>query len=112
MGQNNRVIRYALILLCVLSGASWAIAGSELWVMAQRAAPNSIRGRVNAILLMVAQGALTQGALALGATVLGAIADHLGTPTAFSLAAILLLIGAYIPNFFDLNVSSEPTAAS
>ena len=73
------------------------IAGSELWVMAQRAAPNSIRGRVNAILLMVAQGAL-----ALGATVLGAIADHLGTPTAFSLAAILLLIGAYIPNFFDL----------
>src|SRR5262249_41297850 len=42
----------AFLLLCGFSGASWAIAGSELWVAAQQAAANSIRGRANAILLM------------------------------------------------------------
>jgi predicted MFS family arabinose efflux permease len=91
------------LLLCTFSGAAWSIAGSELWVIAQRAATNSIRGRANAILLMV-----SQGALALGATVLGAIAAHAGTSTAFSLAAIFLLILACLPNAFGLTFSTEP----
>jgi hypothetical protein len=93
-------IRMALvfILLCGFSGASWAIAGCELWVSAQQAATNSIRGRVNAILLIV-----SQGGLAVGATLLGAIAARLGTSTAFSLVAIFLPIAGYVPKLFGLS---------
>jgi hypothetical protein len=49
---------------------------------------------------------LSQGALALGATLLGALAAHLGTPAAFSLAAVVLLIVAYVPDLFGLAIAS------
>jgi hypothetical protein len=91
----------AFLLLCALSGASWAIVGSELWVAAQQAAANSIRGRANAILLM-----LSQGALALGAILLGALAAHFGTPAAFGLAAVALPVVAYVPDLFGLAILS------
>jgi MFS family permease len=42
-----------------LAGASWTLAGSELWVMAQRAMQNSMRARVSAIMMIASQGAMT-----------------------------------------------------
>jgi len=46
-----------------LAGASWTVAGSELWVIAQRAMPKSIRGRVSAIMMIGSQGAMTLGGI-------------------------------------------------
>jgi MFS family permease len=49
-----------------LAGASWTLAGSELWVMAQRAMLNSARGRVSAIMMVVSQGAMALGGIIWG----------------------------------------------
>jgi MFS family permease len=49
-----------------LAGAVWTLAGSELWVLAQRAVPNSVRGRVSAIMMVVSQGASALGGLIWG----------------------------------------------
>jgi hypothetical protein len=49
-----------------LAGASWTLAGSELWVMAQRAMPNSVRGRVSAIMMVTSQGAMALGGIIWG----------------------------------------------
>jgi hypothetical protein len=49
-----------------LAGACWTLAGSELWVLAQRAIPNSVRGRVSAIVMVTSQGAMGLGGLSWG----------------------------------------------
>src|ERR1700736_3338646 len=36
-----------------LAGASWTLAASELWVAAQRAIPNSVRGRISALMMVL-----------------------------------------------------------
>jgi hypothetical protein len=41
-----------------LAGASWTLAGSELWVIAQRAIPNSVRGRISALMMVLSQRAI------------------------------------------------------
>jgi MFS family permease len=49
-----------------LAGASWTLVASELWVAAQRAIPNSARGRISALMMVLSQGAMTLGAIARG----------------------------------------------
>src|SRR4029077_18060282 len=49
-----------------LAGASWTLAVSELWVIAQRAIPNSARGRISALIMVLSQGTMTLGAIAWG----------------------------------------------
>jgi hypothetical protein len=49
-----------------LAGASWTLAASELWVTAQRTIPNSARGRISALIMVLSQGAMTLGAIAWG----------------------------------------------
>jgi MFS family permease len=56
---------YCLIPMA-LAGASWTLAASELWVTAQRAMPNSVRGRVSAIMMIASQGAMASGGLIWG----------------------------------------------
>jgi MFS family permease len=56
---------YCLIPMA-LAGASWTLAASELWVTAQRAIPNSARGRISALMMVLSQGAMTLGAIAWG----------------------------------------------
>jgi hypothetical protein len=41
-----------------LAGASWTLAASELWVIAQRAIPDSTRGRISALMMVLSQGAM------------------------------------------------------
>jgi len=70
-----------------LAGASWTLAASELWVIAQRAIPNSLRGRVSALMMVLSQGAMT-----LGAVVWGVGAQIAGTRITLVAAAFLFLI--------------------
>jgi len=70
-----------------LAGASWTLAASELWVVAQRAIPNSVRGRISALMMVLSQGAMTLGAIIWGLT-----AELAGTRLTLLTAAFLFLI--------------------
>jgi MFS family permease len=76
---------YCLIPMA-LAGASWTLAGSELWVLAQRAFLNSVRGRLSAIMMII-----SQGAMALGGIVWGLSGQIAGTQPALAGAAFLFL---------------------
>jgi MFS family permease len=69
-----------------LAGASWTLAASELWVIAQRSIPNSLRGRISALMMVLSQGAMT-----LGGVVWGVVAELTGTRVTLLAAAFLFL---------------------
>jgi MFS family permease len=73
-----------------LAGASWTLAASELWVIAQRAIPNSIRGRISALMMVLSQGAMTLGGVAWGLS-----AEVAGTRPTLLTAAFLFLIAVF-----------------
>jgi MFS family permease len=74
------------LLVAALVGVVWTVSAAELWVAAQRAMPGWARGRMNATVIMV-----SQGALALGAILWGTIAATAGVKTALIVAAMLVL---------------------
>ena len=76
---------YCLIPMA-LAGASWTLAASELWVIAQRSIPDSLRGRISALMMVLSQGAMT-----LGAIVWGVGAQIAGTRVILFAAAFLFL---------------------
>jgi MFS family permease len=76
---------YCLIPMA-LAGASWTLAGSELWVMGQRAMPNSIRGRASAIMMIA-----SQGTMALTGIVWGFAGQIAGTRWTLFAAAFLFI---------------------
>jgi hypothetical protein len=67
----------AFLLVAALAGVVWTISAAELWVAAQRAMPGWARGRMNATVIMV-----SQGAMALGGIIWGTIAAMAGVNTA------------------------------
>jgi MFS family permease len=77
---------YCLIPMA-LAGASWTLAASELWVIAQRSIPNSARGRISALMMVLSQGAMTLGAFAWGMS-----AQIAGTRSTLLAAAFLLCV--------------------
>jgi predicted MFS family arabinose efflux permease len=89
---------YCLIPMA-LAGASWTLAGSELWVTAQRAIPNSARGRISALMMVLSQGAMTLGAIAWGlsAHVAGTRLTLLAAAFLFCVTAGLLMLFFRIP---------------
>jgi MFS family permease len=74
-----------------LAGASWTLAASELWVIAQRAIPNSARGRISALMMVLSQGAMTIGGIVWGLT--AEIAGSRPTLLAASLLFFITIIG-------------------
>jgi Na+/melibiose symporter-like transporter len=44
--------------IAALAGVGWTLAASELWAAAQRAIPSWARGRINAMVIMLSQGAM------------------------------------------------------
>jgi MFS family permease len=52
-----------------LAGTAWTMAASELWVAGQRAMPSWARGRMNATIIMTAQGAMALGGIIWGSSV-------------------------------------------
>jgi MFS family permease len=75
------------LVVAALAGVGWTLSASELWVAAQRSMPSWARGRMNATVIMV-----SQGAMALGGVIWGCAATRAGVSNALLGAAILFLI--------------------
>ena len=74
------------LLVAALAGIAWTVSAAELWVAAQRAMPGWARGRMNATVIMV-----SQGAMALGGILWGTIAATVGVQSALLGQAIAIL---------------------
>ena len=79
-------------------GVAWAMAASEFWIAGQRVTPAWVRGRLNALLIMVGQGGI-----ALGSVLLGAGAAHAGLDLTLTAAAILAFVGLGVGWRFSIN---------
>jgi MFS family permease len=58
--------RELFLVVAALAGAGWTISASELWVAAQRTMPGWARGRMNAMVIMMSQGAIASGGIVWG----------------------------------------------
>jgi MFS family permease len=74
------------LVVAALAGIVWTVSAAELWVAAQRAMPAWARGRMNATVIMV-----SQGAMAFGGILWGTIAATAGVESALIVQAIVLL---------------------
>jgi hypothetical protein len=78
------------------------LSASELWVAAQRAMPSWSRGRMNATVIMV-----SQGAMALGGVVWGAAAAILGFHPTLIGGAVLLSISLILAIPLSINFTGK-----
>jgi MFS family permease len=78
---------FVFLVVAALGGMGWTLSASELWVASQRAMPDWARGRMNATMTMVAQGAT-----ALGGIIWGLAAHHAGVVPTFLGAAVFGLV--------------------
>ena len=78
---------YVFLVVAALGGMGSTLSASELWVASQRAMPDWARGRMNATMVMVAQGAT-----ALGGLIWGLAAHHAGIVPTFLGAAVFGLL--------------------
>jgi hypothetical protein len=107
---------YVFLLVAALGGAGWTLSAAELWVAAQRAMPEWARGRMNATIIM-----LGQGATALGGVVWGWGASTVGVVPTFIIAsgmgiATLILFEVVLGNplsiDFTTHLNLEPAAVT
>jgi predicted MFS family arabinose efflux permease len=94
-----------------LAGASWTLAASELWVTAQRTIPNSARGRISALIMVLSQGAMTLGAIAWGlsAQIAGTRLTLFAAAFLFCFTSLVLMLLFKIPR--EQSGSPEKTEA-
>jgi hypothetical protein len=92
----------AFMLVAAAAGIGWTLSASELWVAAQRAMPSWSRGRMNATVIMV-----SQGAMALGGVVWGAAAAVLGLHPTLIGGAILLSISLILAIPLSINFTRK-----
>jgi MFS family permease len=88
----------AFFIVAALAGAGWTLSASELWVAAQRAMPSWGRGRMNAAVMMISQGAVV-----LGGTIWGSVAATAGATCALFLAAVLFLLSLLLAGRLSIN---------
>jgi MFS family permease len=110
-------IRWSKMFLVVaaLAGVGFTLSSTELWIAGQRAMPDWARGRMNATIIMV-----SQGATALGSLIWGIAAANLGLVTPFLAAAglsIVAMIVTQLPRFrlsidFTADLNLEPAPAT
>jgi MFS family permease len=99
----------AFLLVAALAGVVWTVSAAELWVAAQRSMPGWARGRMNATVIMV-----SQGAMALGGILWGTVATMAGVNTALTVAAVLVLATLTVthllrhPWSIDFTMTAEP----
>jgi len=90
------------LLVAALAGVGWTLSASELWVVAQRAAPTWVRGRMNATIMMVSQGAMVLGGLIWSSSV--AVAGASYTLVA---AAVLFLVTLFLAGRLSINFTAN-----
>jgi MFS family permease len=88
----------AFFIVAALAGVGWTLSASELWVAAQRAIPSWARGRMNAAVIMISQGAMV-----LGGTIWGSVAAIAGATCALFGAAVLFLISLLLGCRLSIN---------
>ena len=94
--------RELFLVVAALAGAGWTLSASELWVAAQRAMPSWARGRMNATVIMV-----SQGAIALGGVVWGFSSQAAGVNVTLVVAAVAMALSLLlaIPLSIDFTTS-------
>ena len=93
----------AFFVVAALAGVGWTMSASELWVAAQRVMPSWARGRMNATVIMI-----SQGAMALGGVIWGSAAAMAGTTYALLGAAVLLLASLLLARRLSINFGENP----
>jgi predicted MFS family arabinose efflux permease len=88
--------------VAALAGVGWTMSASELWVAAQRAMPSWARGRLNATVIMISQGAMALGGVIWGSA--GAIA---GTSHTLLGAAVLFLASLFLARRLSINYAGD-----
>jgi len=103
--------RELFLVVAALAGAGWTLSASELWVAAQRAMPSWARGRMNATVIMV-----SQGAIALGGVVWGFSSQVAGVNVTLAVAALAmalsLLLAIPLSINFTTSLSFDPPSVS
>ena len=90
------------MIVAAAAGIGWTMSASELWVAAQRAMPSWSRGRMNATVIMV-----SQGAMALGGVVWGVAAAILGVDPTLLGGAVLLSISLILAIPLSINFTGN-----
>jgi len=94
------------LVVAALCGVGWTLSASELWVAAQQAMPGWARGRMDATVIMV-----SQGALALAGVIWGSAVATTGTTYTLLGAAVLFGVSlALAPRRTDLPVREQRVA--
>jgi len=88
--------------VAALAGIGWTLSASELWVAAQRAMPSWARGRMNATVIMISQGAMVFGGViwSSAAAIAGPIHTLLG-------ASVLFLVSLLLAGRLSINVRAD-----
>jgi MFS family permease len=94
--------RELFLVVAALAGAGWTLSASELWVAAQRAMPSWARGRMNATVIMV-----SQGAIALGGIVWGFSSQVAGVNVTLVLAAIAMAVSLLLAIPLSINFTTS-----
>src|SRR5258705_10935281 len=93
----------AFMVVAAAAGIEWTMSASELWVAAQRAMPSWARGRMNATVIMISQGAMALGGVIWGSA--GAIA---GASYTLLGAAVLFLTSLLLARRLSINFAGNP----
>ena len=92
----------AFFVVAALAGIGWTMSASELWVAAQRAMPSWARGRMNATVIMI-----SQGAMALGGVTWGSAAAIAGASSTLLIAAMLFLTSLLLSRRLSISVTTN-----
>jgi MFS family permease len=96
-----------------LAGTAWTMAASELWVAGQRAMPSWARGRMNATIIMAAQGAMALGGIVWGSSVsLWGVQPTLIVACILQLATLVIQLRLSIDFTSTLDFEPAPVAGS
>jgi len=90
------------LVVAALAGAGWTLSASELWVAAQRAMPSWARGRMNATVIMV-----SQGAIALGGIVWGFSSQTVGVNVTLVVAAVAMALSLLLAIPLSINFTTS-----
>jgi MFS family permease len=90
------------MIVAALAGLGWTLSASELWVAAQRAMPSWARGRINAAVIVAAQGAM-----ALGGVIWGTAAAILGVNHTLIGGAFLLCVSLILAIPLSINFTAK-----
>jgi MFS family permease len=88
--------------VAALAGVGWTMSASELWVAAQRAIPSWARGRMNATVIMI-----SQGAMALGGVIWGSAVTLAGASNTLLGAAVLFLTSLLLARRLSINFAED-----